>query len=57
MGPLKTWPAPEYTMSKIDEILPVQTMSWTRAIGSYIFATICGGAIGVAVREPDFNIV
>lgn len=44
-------------MSKIDEILPVRTMSWTRAIGSYIFATLCGGAIGVAVREPDLNVV
>jgi hypothetical protein len=44
-------------MSTVDEILPARTMSWSRAIGSYIFAAACGVSIGVVVAVPVFNVV
>lgn len=49
--------APGYTMENIDEIVPARTMSWSRAIGSYVFATACSIGIGVAVAVPAFNAV
>jgi hypothetical protein len=32
-------------------------MGWSRAIGSYVFATICGAGIGVTMSVPEFNVV
>jgi hypothetical protein len=38
-------------------IIPARMMGWSRAIGSYIFATICGVGIGVAMGAPELNVV
>ncbi len=44
-------------MSKFNETRSIYMLSWYRAIGSYIFATICGSGIGVAVSVPVYGVV
>ncbi len=45
------------TMGKIDEIVPVRTLSWARALGSYVFATVCGIGLGAIIVTPVFSVV
>jgi uncharacterized membrane protein len=51
-------------MNKFDKIggqeppiVPARMMSWSRAIGSYTYASICGVGMGMVMIAPGLNVV